>query len=184
MRNLNIFKMAEEKVLLWKSFAGLQMTNRWMKIRICIGWTTKSCRREKQYSWNQEKSPSSSSSLRNTWNPWCLIKRIRYTSISEMRKPNVFSWFNFHFYTWNAVLQAKGERELKEFRNKVVTAFIMINAVFVLTIFLLQLNKDTLHLDWPLGVKTNISYLMPNQKNNRIHMVIPLFVVSIRDSRV
>ncbi|CAG0880273.1 unnamed protein product [Darwinula stevensoni] len=66
--------------------------------------------------------------------------------------------------------QAKVKSDLKELRNTVVAAFIMFNAVFVLTVFLLQLNKDTLHIDWPLGVKTNISYLMPNEKHS-IHMV-------------
>lgn len=33
----------------------------------------------------------------------------------------------------------------------------MINALFVLIVFLLQLNKDNLHFKWPLGVKTNIT---------------------------
>jgi len=35
----------------------------------------------------------------------------------------------------------------------------MFNALFVLIVFLLQLNKDMLHVDWPLGVKTNITYI-------------------------
>ena len=34
----------------------------------------------------------------------------------------------------------------------------MINALFVLIVFLLQLNKDSIHVKWPLGVKTNITY--------------------------
>lgn len=34
----------------------------------------------------------------------------------------------------------------------------MLNALFVLIVFLLQLNKDLLHIKWPLGVKTNITY--------------------------
>lgn len=34
----------------------------------------------------------------------------------------------------------------------------MFNTLFVLIVFLLQLNKDKLHVDWPLGVKTNITY--------------------------
>lgn len=43
-------------------------------------------------------------------------------------------------------------------RNKSVFAFIMFNALFVLVVFLLQLNKDKLHVDWPLGVKTNVTF--------------------------
>jgi len=35
----------------------------------------------------------------------------------------------------------------------------MANALFVLIVFLLQLNKDKLHIIWPLGVKTNITYI-------------------------
>ncbi|XP_054721541.1 LOW QUALITY PROTEIN: chitin synthase chs-2-like [Uloborus diversus] len=55
--------------------------------------------------------------------------------------------------------QARVASELKELRNKVVFAFFMFNALFILIVFLLQLNKDQLHLDWPLGVKTNITYI-------------------------
>lgn len=35
----------------------------------------------------------------------------------------------------------------------------MFNALFILIVFLLQLNKGALHIDWPLGVKTNITYI-------------------------
>lgn len=34
----------------------------------------------------------------------------------------------------------------------------MLNALFVVIVFLLQLNKDMLHVKWPFGVKTNITY--------------------------
>ncbi|XP_011053055.1 PREDICTED: uncharacterized protein LOC105145297 isoform X3 [Acromyrmex echinatior] len=49
--------------------------------------------------------------------------------------------------------------DLIELRNKSVFAFLMFNALFVLIVFLLQLNKDQLHVVWPLGVKTNITYV-------------------------
>jgi hypothetical protein len=35
----------------------------------------------------------------------------------------------------------------------------MFNALFVLVVFLLQLNKDQIHVKWPLGVRTNITYI-------------------------
>lgn len=35
----------------------------------------------------------------------------------------------------------------------------MFNSLFVLIVFLLQLNKDKIHIDWPLGIKTNITYI-------------------------
>ncbi|GAB6026597.1 hypothetical protein CHUAL_013009 [Chamberlinius hualienensis] len=48
--------------------------------------------------------------------------------------------------------------DLKELRNKAVFAFFMFNALFILIVFLLQLNKDNLYINWPLGAKTNITW--------------------------
>lgn len=56
-------------------------------------------------------------------------------------------------------LQARIAGDLLELRNKSVFAFVMFNALFILIVFLLQLNKDQLHVDWPLGIKTNITYI-------------------------
>ncbi|XP_050306086.1 chitin synthase chs-2 isoform X1 [Anthonomus grandis grandis] len=50
-------------------------------------------------------------------------------------------------------------KDLIELRNKSVFAFFMFNALFVLVVFLLQLNKDQIHVKWPLGIKTNITYI-------------------------
>ncbi|XP_043284265.1 chitin synthase chs-2-like [Venturia canescens] len=47
---------------------------------------------------------------------------------------------------------------LKNLRDGNVFKFFMINALFVLIIFLMQLKKDVLHLEWPLGKTYNISY--------------------------
>ena len=49
--------------------------------------------------------------------------------------------------------------DLKELRNLSVFTFVMLNAIFILIVFLLQLNKDKIHIDWPLGVKTNITFV-------------------------
>ncbi|KOB67596.1 Chitin synthase 2 [Operophtera brumata] len=48
--------------------------------------------------------------------------------------------------------------DLKNLRNTMVFAFIMLNALFVVVIFLLQLNQDQLHLKWPLGQKVSLTY--------------------------
>ena len=56
-------------------------------------------------------------------------------------------------------MQARIANDLIELRNKSVFFFIMFNALFILIVFLLQLNKGALHVDWPLGVKTNITYI-------------------------
>merc|ERR1719348_44835 len=55
------------------------------------------------------------------------------------------------------VKQAQITAGLKELRDKSVFFFAMFNALFVLIVFMLTLNKDTLHIDWPFGVKTNIT---------------------------
>merc|ERR1712209_60732 len=52
---------------------------------------------------------------------------------------------------------------LKELRDKSVFFFAMFNALFVLIVFMLTLNKDILHIDWPFGVKTNITITDENQ---------------------
>jgi chitin synthase len=57
--------------------------------------------------------------------------------------------------------EAKLQAELIDLRNQSVFAFFMINAVFVLAIFLLQLNKDILFIEWPLGVKVNMTIENP-----------------------
>ena len=55
--------------------------------------------------------------------------------------------------------QERVAEDLKELRNRMVFAFFMLNALFVLVVFLLQLNKDILHVDWPFGVKENITFV-------------------------
>ncbi|OWR41051.1 chitin synthase [Danaus plexippus plexippus] len=48
--------------------------------------------------------------------------------------------------------------DLKNLRDTMVFAFFMVNALFVLLIFLLQLRQDVLHLQWPFGQKVKIEY--------------------------
>ena len=35
----------------------------------------------------------------------------------------------------------------------------MSNAIFVLIVFLLTLNKDKIYLNWPFGIKENITFI-------------------------
>ncbi|MPC46765.1 hypothetical protein E2C01_040491 [Portunus trituberculatus] len=60
--------------------------------------------------------------------------------------------------------QKQAEIELKELRNKSFFGFFMLNALFVLIVFLLQLNKDDLHIDWPLGIRENITIIPETQE--------------------
>nr|ALM23645.1 chitin synthetase 1b [Leptinotarsa decemlineata] len=63
--------------------------------------------------------------------------------------------------------KARIAKDLIELRNKSVFAFIMFNALFVLVVFLLQLNKDQIHVKWPLGVRTNITYI---EETSEVHI--------------
>nr|WPA93971.1 chitin synthase 1 [Cacopsylla chinensis] len=54
--------------------------------------------------------------------------------------------------------QSRIAADLKDLRDQSVFSFFMVNALFVVIVFLLQLNKDKLHFRWPFGVKTNITF--------------------------
>ncbi|XP_015109436.1 chitin synthase chs-2 isoform X1 [Diachasma alloeum] len=63
--------------------------------------------------------------------------------------------------------KARIANDLKDLRDKSVFAFFMLNALFVLIVFLLQLNKDLLHVKWPFGIKTNITY---DESTQEVHV--------------
>ncbi|CAD6197537.1 unnamed protein product [Caenorhabditis auriculariae] len=44
---------------------------------------------------------------------------------------------------------------LLELRNRVTAGFFMLNIVFIIVVLVLQLQKDCLHIEWPLGPKFN-----------------------------
>lgn len=72
---------------------------------------------------------------------------------------HIFANLCFFFCFFPGPRQTRIAADLIELRNKSVFAFFMFNALFVLIVFLLQLNKDQLHVVWPLGVKTNITFI-------------------------
>ncbi|VDO40632.1 unnamed protein product [Haemonchus placei] len=51
--------------------------------------------------------------------------------------------------------QERVRAALVELRNKVVSSFFMVNVVFIIVILVLQLQKDCLHIEWPIGPKFN-----------------------------
>uniref|UniRef100_A0A1L8E354 chitin synthase n=3 Tax=Nyssomyia neivai TaxID=330878 RepID=A0A1L8E354_9DIPT len=53
---------------------------------------------------------------------------------------------------------------LKDLRDMSVFAFVMINVIFVLTVLLLQMNKEDIHIRWPFGVKNFIHYDSDNSE--------------------
>lgn len=64
--------------------------------------------------------------------------------------------------------QALITQGLKELRNKSVFFFSMFNALFVLIVFMLTLHKDTLYIEWPFGVRENITITEDEQVINII----------------
>lgn len=50
------------------------------------------------------------------------------------------------------------QNQLKAYRDISVFAFTMSNALFVLIVFLLQLNKELLHVRWPLDIQNEITF--------------------------
>lgn len=63
--------------------------------------------------------------------------------------------------------KARIANDLKDLRDQSVFAFFMLNALFVLIVFLLQLHKDLLHVKWPFGIKTNITF---DENTNEVHI--------------
>lgn len=79
-----------------------------------------------------------------------------------------------NFFCCIVLLQERVANDLLELRNKSVFAFFMFNALFVLVVFLLQLNKDQIHIEWPLGIKTNITYI---EETGEVQPVNPGFIL-------
>jgi len=91
-------------------------------------------------------------------------KQVQY-KVLKSRSINPFHFFVFSF-------QTKIQNELKELRNKSVFFFCVFNALFVLIVFMLTLHKDTLYIDWPFGVKENITVLETGQVRGNFDFVI------------
>ena len=74
--------------------------------------------------------------------------------VPKSRVPALIHTFNIKYYFFSQAVVLAG---LTELRNKAVFFFSVFNALFVLIVFMLTLHKDTLHIDWPFGVKENIT---------------------------
>lgn len=61
-------------------------------------------------------------------------------------------------------------RELKELRNQMSFAFFLMNALFVVSIFVLTQNKERLNIPWPCGTGADGGSLQlePIGKHNTI----------------
>ncbi|KAK6623467.1 hypothetical protein RUM43_009319 [Polyplax serrata] len=54
--------------------------------------------------------------------------------------------------------QAEMTKNLRDLRDKMVVTFFMLNALFVVVVFLLQVNKGEIHIKWPLEARANITF--------------------------
>lgn len=63
-------------------------------------------------------------------------------------------------------------------RDAYLLKFFMINALFVLIVFLMQLNKNILHLQWPLGSKYNITYIAKRDEVNNFIMIYQHIIIN------
>jgi chitin synthase len=97
-------------------------------------------------------------------------KEVFLCVIIKLLLHNCYMNFQFCFF------QGKIAQELINCRDAYLSKFFMINALFVLIVFLMQLKKEVLHLQWPLGMKYNITY--DSQKIQvKILILISLFVL-------
>ncbi|XP_022698003.1 uncharacterized protein LOC111265514 isoform X4 [Varroa jacobsoni] len=51
------------------------------------------------------------------------------------------------------------QRSLIELRNNICSAYFMLNALYVLALFFLQINKDSLFIEWPFGGNHTIQFV-------------------------
>jgi chitin synthase len=58
---------------------------------------------------------------------------------------------------------------LTELRNKMASLFFMINIVFIIVVLVLQMQKDCLHIEWPLGPKFNHT-VVPCNSDKKEHI--------------
>lgn len=61
---------------------------------------------------------------------------------------------------------------LTELRNKVCSVFFMLNVVFIIVVLVLQMQKDCLHIEWPLGPKFNHSVIPCNSDTTKEEWVM------------
>jgi hypothetical protein len=97
-------------------------------------------------------------------NPYWLEEKPTFSrgEVDYLSGPEIQFWKDMidkYLYPLDAdkAKQAAIAHGLKELRDKSVFFFCVFNALFVLIVFMLTLHKDTLHIDWPFGVKENIT---------------------------
>ncbi|VDN06264.1 unnamed protein product [Thelazia callipaeda] len=71
------------------------------------------------------------------------------------------------------VEQERIKADLIQLRNKICSGFFMVNTVFIIIVLLLQLQKDCIHIEWPLGPRYNHTIIPCNTESRE-----PIWVVT------
>nr|XP_022916186.1 uncharacterized protein LOC111426064 [Onthophagus taurus] len=93
---------------------------------------------------------------------WIRDNCLKYSAASRLPENELLFWENLLRKYLEPIDDSKDKariaEDLKDLRDKVVMSFFMINAIFVLVIFLLTVKKDDIHLNWPFNAKSNFTY--------------------------
>ncbi|XP_014680917.1 PREDICTED: uncharacterized protein LOC106820845 isoform X2 [Priapulus caudatus] len=102
--------------------------------------------------------------LRNPY--WLADRSIKNCPLEYLDEDEVSFWIELidtYLYPLEEVAEDKRrvERQLRELRDLSVLAFFMINSMYVLIVFLLQLKKSILYVEWPWGSGGEVLKLEP-----------------------
>lgn len=91
---------------------------------------------------------------------WLDDKELRRAEVDIIEHEEEHFWIDvIDKYLSPLTLDPKEQERIRlaliELRNKVVSTFFMVNVVFIIVILVLQLQKDCLHIEWPVGPKYN-----------------------------
>ncbi|VDM44372.1 unnamed protein product [Toxocara canis] len=115
---------------------------------------------------NRDMSNQSAAAMRNRkWKPaaseaW-LSERLLKRAERDYLDPEEESFWNdvIEKYLTPIAIDPKEQQRIQvgltELRNKVCSGFFMVNVVFIIIVLVLQMQKDCLHIEWPLGPKFN-----------------------------
>ncbi|MFH4973705.1 hypothetical protein AB6A40_000414 [Gnathostoma spinigerum] len=115
---------------------------------------------------NRDMSQQSAAAMRNRkWTPqvndaWMSDRLLKRAEKEVLDSEEETFWMEMidKYLTPIAVNEREQDRirvGLTELRNKACFAFFMINTVFIIIVLVLQMQKDCLHIEWPLGPKFN-----------------------------
>ncbi|KFM73408.1 hypothetical protein X975_24033, partial [Stegodyphus mimosarum] len=97
---------------------------------------------------------------------WLYDKALKKSPVKRLSDEEMQFWselINTYLYPLadDPEEKAKVCKQLIDLRNKVVFGILMLNSLYILIVFLLQMQKEILHIKWPLTTsgKANITYI-------------------------